>query len=125
MSKIPVDETGEEPDLCIVEVRSVAIQSHALLLSQVVSLGERSAISSPRPSWRHCGNSSSASVMKILLLYTYPSCRICMESRRQSRHRQLCTPCAGSACYLIWSVFGLYLHELVPMRVDCVDCVPS
>ena len=49
VSKIPVDETGEEPDLCIVEVCSTAIQSYALLLSQVVSLGERSAISNPRP----------------------------------------------------------------------------
>ena len=49
VSKIPVDETGEEPDLCIVEVRSTAVQSHALLLSQVVSSEEQLAISSPRP----------------------------------------------------------------------------
>ena len=49
VSKIPVDETGEEPDLCIVEVRSTVVQSHALLLSQVVSSEERLAISSPRP----------------------------------------------------------------------------
>jgi hypothetical protein len=50
VSKIPVDETGEEPDLCIVEVCSTAVQLHALLLSQVVSSGEPLAISSPRPS---------------------------------------------------------------------------
>ena len=39
-----------------------------------------------------------------------------MESRRQSRHRQLYTPCEGSACYLIWS--APTKSNIIPARTD-------
>ena len=71
VSKIPVDDTGEEPDMCIVEVRnSVCVFSLTFFFHKFAAAHSSEApwaISNPLPSSRLCANSSSASATKTLL----------------------------------------------------------
>jgi hypothetical protein len=85
---------------------ALTLYMRALLLSRSESSAERLAISSPRPLLRLCGSSSSVSATRTLRSFTSLSCRTCTESRKQSLRRQRCTPYAGSAYCLTWSVFS-------------------
>ena len=103
VSKIPVDETGEEPDVCIVEVRQVLLPS-LLPYSLLQSLVVLSETSSPHRSLKLCDNSNSVWAVQISLSFTclwYPTCT---ENRKRSRRRLLCTSYSVLACLLIWYV---------------------
>lgn len=99
VSKIPVDNSGEEPDLCIVEVCAIAFLNENT--SSTISSEEQSEISNPLPSLKPCGNSSFELVTITLLSFTSRSYQICMASRRQSLPRRPYMLCEGLDYFLI------------------------
>ena len=87
VSKIPVDDSGEEPDVCIIEVPFFNSRTLVYCDERICSSEAPLETLSLPLSLKRCGNFNFVWVGKTLLLFTSVSSRTFMANKKRNPHR--------------------------------------